>query len=39
MSLSIKEAQDGKTYDYAYEKPKENGVTLGEMFGDLFDKK
>ena len=22
MSLSIKEAQDGKTYDYAYEKPK-----------------
>ncbi|MDD4569408.1 MAG: bifunctional 4-hydroxy-3-methylbut-2-enyl diphosphate reductase/30S ribosomal protein S1 [Tepidanaerobacteraceae bacterium] len=39
MSLSIKEAQGEKQNNYTYEKPSENGVTIGEMFGDLFDKK
>lgn len=39
MSLSIKEAQDEKENNQVYEKPKENGVTIGEMVGDLFDKK
>lgn len=41
MSLSIKEAQENtdKTPDIAYEGEKENGITIGEMVGDLFDKK
>ena len=39
MSLSIKEAQEIQENNQTYEKPKENGVTIGEMVGDLFDKK
>ncbi|HHY70163.1 MAG TPA: 30S ribosomal protein S1, partial [Thermoanaerobacterales bacterium] len=38
MSLSIKEAQDENESNQVYEKSKENGVTIGEMVGDLFDK-
>jgi small subunit ribosomal protein S1 len=39
MSLSIREAQEDQENNQVYEKPKENGVTIGEMVGDLFDKK
>ena len=39
MSLSIKEAHDEKENNQVYENSKENGVTIGEMVGDLFDKK
>ncbi|NLZ53569.1 MAG: bifunctional 4-hydroxy-3-methylbut-2-enyl diphosphate reductase/30S ribosomal protein S1 [Thermoanaerobacteraceae bacterium] len=40
MSLSIKEAQDENENKQIYENTNENnGVTIGEMVGDLFDKK
>jgi len=41
MSLSIKEAQykENQGNIQMYEKPKENGITIGEMVGDLFDEK
>ncbi len=41
MSLSIKEAQYKESQENIkmYEKPKENGITIGEMVGDLFDEK
>lgn len=40
MSLSIKEALNEKEEELeVYEVPKENGITIGEMVGDVFDKK
>lgn len=40
MSLSIREAQDENDNRQVYEKTNENnGVTIGEMVGDLFEKK
>jgi len=40
MSLSIKEAQDEKENKQVYEKTNESGgITIGDMVGDLFDKK
>lgn len=40
MSLSIKEAQDEIDIKPAYEKPSESsGITIGDVVGDLFDKK